>query len=112
MVKWVAEVKNCKSWSWAVKVKCIRLDTGEVLIGWVKKLWNGNYRIEDAHICISEVKDGNMETNMAPWIPFAKEYNFTIKKGLIQTVFEPKPQLETNFKIATGNNSIRGQVRK
>tara|TARA_A100001388_G_C28623476_1_gene428702 strand:- start:368 stop:655 length:288 start_codon:yes stop_codon:yes gene_type:complete len=95
-----------------VKVKCIRLDTGEVLIGWVKKLWNGNYRIEDAHICISEVKDGNMETNMAPWIPFAKEYNFIIKKGLIQTVFEPKPQLETNFKIATGNNSIRGKVRK
>ena len=112
MVKWVAEVKNYKSWSWVVRVKCIRLDTGEVLIGWVKKLWNGDYRIEDAHICISEVKDGNMETNMAPWIPFAKEYTFTIKKGLIQTVFEPKPQLETNFKIATGNNSIRGQVRK
>ena len=112
MVKWVAEVKNYKRWSWAVKVKCIRLDTGEVLIGWVKKLWNGDYRIEDAHICISEVKDGNMETNMAPWIPFAKEYHFTIKKGLIQTVFEAKPQLETNFKIATGNNSVRGQVRK
>ncbi len=57
-------------------------------------------------------KNGNMETNMAPWIPYAKEYNFTIKKGLIQTVFEPKPQLETNFKVATGNNSIRGKVRK
>ena len=72
-----------------MKVNCIRLDTGEVLIGWVKKLWNGDYRIEDAHICISEVKDGNMETNMARF-PFAKEYTFTIKKGLIQTVFEAK----------------------
>jgi hypothetical protein len=112
MDKWAEEVKNYRNWFSLVKVNCIRLDTGEVLIGWVKKLWNGDYRIEDAHICISEVKDGNMETNMAPWIPFAKEYTFVIKKGLIQTVFEAKPQLETNFKIATGNNSIRGQVRK
>ena len=93
-------------------VKCIRLDTGEVLIGFVKKHFNGDYTIADAQTCIMEVKNGNMEVNLAPWIPFAKEYTFRIHKGLIQTVFDAKPQLETNFKVATGNNFQRGKIAK
>ena len=92
-------------------VKCIRLDTGEVLSGFVEKHFNGDYTIRDAQTCIMEVKDGHMEVNLAPWIPFAKEYTFRINKSLIQTVFDAKPQLETNFKVATGNTQ-RGQVRK
>ena len=39
MDKWAEEVKITGTGS-LVKVNCIRLDTGEVLIGWVKKLWN------------------------------------------------------------------------
>tara|TARA_B110000444_G_scaffold207080_1_gene200908 strand:- start:9429 stop:9722 length:294 start_codon:yes stop_codon:yes gene_type:complete len=95
------------------RVRCIRLDTGEVLIGFVERKWNGDYVISEAQVCIMEVKDGTMEVNMAPWIPFAKEYTFTINAGLIQTVFDAKPQLETNFKVATGNNfQQRGKVAK
>ena len=93
-------------------VQCIRLDTGEVLIGFVKKKWNGDYTISEAQVCVVEVKDGRMEVDLAPWIPFAKEYTFTIHKGLIQTVFDAKPQLETNFKVATGNNFQRGKIKK
>ena len=94
-------------------VKCIRLDTGEVLIGFVKKKLNGDYVISDAQVCLIEATEGKMEVNMAPWIPFAKEYIFTINKNLIQTVFDAKPQLETNFKVATGNtHGVRGQIRK
>ena len=48
-----------------------------------------------------------MEVNFAPWIPYAKDYVFTIYKRSIQTVFEPRPQLETNFKVATGNRERR-----
>jgi len=95
------------------RVRCIRLDTGEVLIGFVERKWNGDYVISEAQVCLMEVKDGTMEVNMAPWIPFAKEYTFTINAGLIQTVFDAKPQLETNFKVATGNNfQQRGKVAK
>lgn len=87
------------------KVKCIRLDTGEVLIGFVEtSLFTGDYTITDAQICLTNTEDGKYEVNLAPWIPFAKEYTFTINKDLVQTVFEPRPQLETNFKVATGNN--------
>jgi hypothetical protein len=50
-----------------------------------------------------------MEVNFGPFIPYAKEYDFIINKKLVQTVFEAKPQLETNFKVATGNNRVRGQ---
>jgi|TARA_B110000858_G_C17666153_1_gene409661 hypothetical protein len=95
-----------------LKVQCIRLDTGEVLIGFVKRLWNGDYKISEAQVCIQEIKDGTMEVNLAPWIPFAKEYTFVINSGLIQTVFDAKPQLTTNFKVATGNNFQRGKVGK
>ena len=41
---------------------------------------------------------------MYPWIPYAKEYEFIIKKDLYKQYLKPRPQLETNFKIATGNN--------
>jgi hypothetical protein len=95
------------------RVRCIRLDTGEVLIGFVERKWNGDYVISEAQVCLMEVKEGTMEVNMAPWIPFAKEYTFTINAGLIQTVFDAKPQLETNFKVSTGNNfQQRGKVAK
>lgn len=85
------------------KVKCIRLDTGEVIIGFVEKTLFGDYKIKDANLCITDVSDGKFEVKLAPWIPYAKEYDFLINKNLVQTVFEPRPQLETNFKVATGN---------
>jgi len=91
------------------KVKCIRLDTGEVVIGFVEKTLFGDYKIVDAQLCITDVQDGKFEVKLAPWIPYAKEYNFVINKDLVQTVFEPRPQLETNFKVATGNNNQRGK---
>ena len=89
------------------KVKCIRLDTGEVLIGFVERTILGNYKIVDAQICLTNTEDGKYEVNLAPWIPFAKEYTFILNSDLVQTVFEPRPQLETNFKVATGNK-VRG----
>ena len=89
------------------KVKCIRLDTGEVLIGFVERTILGNYKIIDAQICLTNTEDGKYEVNLAPWIPFAKEYTFILNSDLVQTVFEPRPQLETNFKVATGHK-VRG----
>ena len=91
------------------KVKCIRLNTGEVIMGFVKKTILGNYIITDPQIILTVADSGKMEVNFAPWIPYAKEYKFKIMKPLIQTVFDPKPQLETNFKVATGNRGVRGK---
>jgi hypothetical protein len=90
------------------KVKCIRLNTGEVLIGFVS---NGlcSYKIEDAQVLITGIEDEKYEVNLAPWIPYAKEYNFKIWKWAVMSVFEAKPQLETNFKVATGNKTQRGK---
>lgn len=91
------------------EVKCIRLNTGEVIMGFVKKTLLGNYIITDPQIILTVADSGKMEVNFAPWIPYAKEYKFKIMKPLIQTVFDPKPQLETNFKVATGNRGVRGK---
>jgi len=44
-----------------------------------------------------------MEVNLAPWLPYAREYNFVIPKSQIITTFKVRPNLETNYKIATGN---------
>ena len=91
------------------EVKCIRLNTGEVIMGFVKKTLLGNYIITDPQIILTVADSGKMEVNFAPWIPYAKEYKFKIMKPIIQTVFDPKPQLETNFKVATGNRGVRGK---
>ena len=91
------------------EVKCIRLNTGEVIMGFVKKTILGNYIITVPQIILTVADSGKMEVNFAPWIPYAKEYKFKIMKPLIQTVFDPKPQLETNFKVATGNRGVRGK---
>ena len=91
------------------EVKCIRLNTGEVIMGFVKKTLLGNYIITDPQIILTVADSGKMEVNFAPRIPYAKEYKFKIMKPLIQTVFDPKPQLETNFKVATGNRGVRGK---
>ena len=47
------------------KVKCIRLDTGEVLIGFVStSLISGDYTISDAQICLTNTEDGKYEVNL------------------------------------------------
>ena len=90
-----------------MSIKCIRLNTGEVLMGFAKKDFFGNYIILEPQIILTVAEGGKMEVNFAPWIPYAKDYVFTIYKRSIQTVFEPRPQLETNFKVATGNRERR-----
>ena len=78
-------------------------------MGFVEKTFFGDYIIIDPQIILTVADSGKMEVNFAPWIPYAKEYKFKIMKPLIQTVFDPKPQLETNFKVATGNRGVRGK---
>ena len=78
-------------------------------MGFVKKTLLGNYIITDPQIILTVADSGKMEVYFAPWIPYAKEYKFKIMIPLIQTVFDPKPQLETNFKVATGNRGVRGK---
>ena len=78
-------------------------------MGFVKKTLLGNYIITDPQIILTVADSGKMEVNFAPWIPYAKEYKFKIMKPLIQTVFDPKPQLETNFKVATRNRGVRAK---
>lgn len=80
------------------------MTTGEVVMGFHKKLWNGDHQLTDVKQCIVSVADGRMEVNLADYVPFAKEYNFVFKKDQVMNVFEVKPQLETNYKVATGNN--------
>jgi hypothetical protein len=77
--------------------------TGEVVMGiYVKTRW-GHHQLTDVKQCIVSVAEGRMEVNLADYIPFAKEYNFTFNKDHVVNVFEAKPQLEQNYKIATGN---------
>ena len=37
-----------------------------------------------------------------------KSFDFEFSKDQVVNVFEVKPQLETNYKVATGNNNQRG----
>lgn len=83
-------------------VKCLLLETGEVIIGFVRNNYL-SYTIIDAQACIINVEEGQMNVNLAPWIPYAKEYTFKINKNKVISCFDARPQLEQNFKVQTGN---------
>ena len=87
------------------QVKCLRLENGDTIIGFVSEhgvVGKTSYNIEDTHACIIQVDGGNMEVGLAPWLPYAKDYTFNIKAVRVVTTFEPRPQLETNFRVLIG----------
>lgn len=85
-------------------IKALKLLGGEVIMGIVtESKLNGSVHISEAQQLIAGVEDGRMEVNLAPWLPYAREYDFTIPKSQIVTIFSVRPNLETNYKIATGN---------
>lgn len=73
-----------------------------------KKL--NTHTLYDCKQCIIQVVDGKMEVTLADFIPFAKEYDFTFKDTKVVTIFDAKPQLEQNYKVATGNNVMESRV--
>lgn len=86
------------------EVKAVKLLGGEVIIGKVtESIFSNSIFISEAQLCIVDVVEGRMEVNLAPWLPYAREYNFVIPKRQIVTIFNVRPNLETNYKIATGN---------
>ena len=86
------------------EIKAVKLLGGEVVMGMVtESVFSKNFLIEEAQLCVQQVVDDRMEINLAPWLPFAREYNFVIPKKQIVTMFKVRPNLETNYKVATGN---------
>jgi len=86
------------------EVKAVKLLGGEVIIGRVtESIFSNNILISETQQCISTVVEGRMEVNLAPWLPYAREYDFVIPKSQIVVIFKVRPNLETNYKIATGN---------
>lgn len=91
-------------------IRAIRLISGEIVMGFYQLLKSGNHRLVDVKQCVVSVNDGQMSIDLADYIPFAKEFNFEFSKDQVVNVFEVKPQLETNFKLATGNNVLESKA--
>ena len=88
----------------STEIKALKLLGGEVIMGYVTEgKTNKNVIISEAQLLVQQVIDGNMEIQLAPWLPYAREYTFTIPKSQIVTTFFVRPNLETNYKLATGN---------
>lgn len=87
----------------STEIKAIKLLGGEVIMGYVTESLSTKVKISEAQLLVQQVVDGNMEINLAPWLPYAREYNFEIPKSQIVTIFNVRPNLETNYKLATGN---------
>lgn len=86
------------------EIKAVKLLGGEVIMGIVTESpWKTSIVISEAQQCISSVEDGRMEVNLAPWLPYAREYDFVVPKSQVLTMFKVRPNLETNYKVATGN---------
>ena len=89
-----------------LKVRCLRLVGGQTIIGFVSTNWlRRTYTIVDCQVLILDANEEtqSMSVNFAPWHAYAKDYTFTIPWKQVVCVFEPRPALETNYKITTGN---------
>ena len=86
------------------EIRAIKLIGGEIIMGFCtgKKLSN-KILIEEAQELLVQIVDGKMEVELAPWLPFAMEYNFEVNKSSIITIFKVRPNLEINYKKNTGN---------
>jgi len=86
------------------EIRAVKLIGGEIIMGFCteKKLSN-KLLIEEAQELLVQIIDGKMEVELAPWLPFAMEYNFEVSKSSIITVFKVRPNLEINYKKNTGN---------
>lgn len=88
----------------STEIKALKLLGGEVIMGYVTEGKAGKtVTISEAQLLVQQIVDGNMEINLAPWLPYAREYKFVIPKSHIVTSFNVRPNLETNYKLATGN---------
>lgn len=86
------------------EIRAVKLIGGEVIIGFItEKRFSNKILIEEAQECLVSIVDGKMEVELAPWLPFAMEYNFEVNKSSIITIFKVRPNLEINYKKNTGN---------
>lgn len=86
------------------EIRAVKLIGGEVIIGFItEKRFSDKILIEEAQECLVQIVDGKMEVELAPWLPFAMEYNFEVSKSSIITIFKVRPNLEINYKKNTGN---------
>lgn len=85
-------------------IYALRLLDGDTILGRVTtSLFSNKTVIVEPQLCIVEVADGKMEITLAPWNPWAREYRFEINNRNIVTMFKVRPNLEQNYKVATGN---------
>jgi len=86
------------------EIRAVKLIGGEVIIGFItEKRFSDKILVEEAQECLVSIVDGKMEVELAPWLPFAMEYNFEVNKSSIITFFKVRPNLEINYKKNTGN---------
>jgi len=97
--------KNSKTWFLLVdNIFALRLLGGETILGRVTtSRFSNKTIITEPQLCVVEVSDGKMEISLAPWNPWAREYRFEINNRNIVTMFKVRPNLEQNYKVATGN---------
>jgi len=85
-------------------IYALRLIGGDTILGRVATShFSKKVIIQEPQLCIVEVTDGKMEISLAPWMPWAREYRFEINQSNIITQFKVRPNLEQNYKVATGN---------
>ena len=86
------------------EILAVKIIGGEVIMGFVTdKPFSKHLLVEETQELLCEIRDGKMEVELAPWLPFAMKYDFSIPKSSVVTTFKVRPNLEINYKKNTGN---------
>lgn len=85
-----------------MNIKCIRMTTGEDIIGEFEETETTVTLINAGSVALVPTKTG-VGMSIYPFAPYAAESNFTFKKEHIITMFEPGKDLLNNYNKIFGS---------
>lgn len=87
-------------------IQCIRLKSGEDIIGETEELVNTLKIKNPAVLIIQQTQDGQMGVAMPPYVPFAKDDSISIDKDNVLFYYAPIDEVTNNYRQAYGSGIV------
>lgn len=92
-----------------MNIQCIKLSTGEDLIGDVsEQIHDGSVTIsKPMAVGIAQGPNGSFQVGIFPFLPFAKDKQFTFRKENVLLIYEPVLELWNQYSSVHGTGIVQ-----
>lgn len=90
-----------------MNISCIKLVSGEELVGDVTNTLQGEVQIsQPLMVVIMPTGQGSFQVGLAPYLPYTEEKTFVYRKESVILQFEPNLQMQNQYKEMTGQGIV------